>query len=619
MTTRVRPIKDTSKTKRTTKYNRLKDYRWGVGIEHEMHVFHAPDSRLLKKNEHFKDFVVYDSWGAVLNILNNPNSSKYRLTPLQRKFIYDDIPFETSGRLCKGKWVLKKIDFKMPEIITDHPFSSLKEGKRSVESYCRHLFNQETEFIDILSGHDALNKSKIKNYGPITTYPFGMSSYISEPKSYSGGEYKYKSSLVKDYTGSYHLTLTLPYNEKTTDKAFIKMHQNFANQLQWLEPLLLTAFFSCDDTAVGTSYKKIRGSFRVMRVGWGNLAGSDIRKFNKGIGRYSNIKTYWREGLDFYDIDKLKWCSSVTIREPGAISALSSNFRTFGPTDPNNPEERISGAPMSIPNGLEFRIFDHFPVEYLQELAKFIILVAENSRKHQTKKYVYQNKHWKEAVQEIMKEGWRAKLPKKYIQELQKHLGLKIKTKSIRAYEVFKEINNELFQKNKHGDWTYLMLEPESLKSAPTLPKINQRSWEMGFLIKMNRNKNILQSWNIILRSIQQYKTFTLEEFDDMYFRAFSRKNWSSNLEDVIYFLEDKGYLSVEHNPIGEIISFKVIRENIQEWSNADVDAMIQFEWSRRIFKGMENKLSYPSVAENVKKSKGNVLGKPLATLKSRN
>ena len=303
MTTRERPIKAVGKTQRTTKYNRLKNYKWGIGIEHEMHVFHAPDLRVLKKNQHFKDFVVYDSWEAVINILNNPRSGKSRITPLQRKFL-GDIPFESSGRLCQGQWVLRKIDFKMPEIITDHPFSSLKEGKRSIESYCQHLQDQENEFIQILSDYDRLNKSKIKKYGPLLTYPFGMSSYILEPKSYKGGQYQFKSSLIKDYTGSYHVTLTLPYNEKTTENAFIKMHQNFANQLQWLEPLLLTAFFSCDDTAVGTSQKKIRGSFRVMRVGWGNLAGTDIRKFSKGVGRYGNIKTYWREGLDFYNIKK---------------------------------------------------------------------------------------------------------------------------------------------------------------------------------------------------------------------------------------------------------------------------------------------------------------------------
>jgi len=619
MSTRVRPIKETSKPDKSTKYQRLKNNSWGIGIEHEMHVFHSPTPEYQKamakgkqKKEHLNEFIVYDSWDSVINILKNRQASKYSITPLQERFL-SNIPFEQSGRKCKGEWVLRKIDFKMPELITENPFSSLKEGKRSMESYCRQIQDKENEFINILVDYDKLNKNKIKNYGGrISTYPFGLCSFIKEPKSYKAGKYQFKSGLVKDYTGSYHITMTLPYTEKTTEKEFIKMHQNFANQLQWIEPLLLTAFFSSDDTSVGTYLKKVRGSFRVMRVGWGNLAGSDIRKFDVGIGRYSNIKTYWREGLDFYNIKKLKACSKVTIQEPGAISALSSNFRTFGATDPDNPDERKSGSPMTIPNGIEFRIFDHFPSEYLQELCKILVFVAENSRKHQTKKYVYQNKSWIEAVKQIMKYGWKAMLPESYIKELRNVLNLKINTTKLRAYEIFQTINTELFQKNKNGDWTYLMLEPQSLKKAPILPKINQRSWELGFLIKMNRNKSILKSWNLILRSIKNYTTFTMKEFEDMFYRAFNKNNWSDNIEDVIYFLEDKDYVDVIENSKGEIVKFKVTLKDIREWDNDDVDAFIRFEWTRHFLKNISNKLDLTTTITRL--GRYQLEGKPLAS-----
>ena len=591
MATRVRAGKVTKKHVKTTKYNRLKNYRWGIGLEHELHIFHVPDLKKLKKDEHIKDFIVYDTWDAILNILQNPRAAKYGITPLEQLFL-NDIPFETSGRKCHGKWVLKKIDFKMPEIITSNPFSCLSQGKRSIESYCDELIDKESIFKSILFRFDRLNQSKIKKNGShLDSYPTGVSSYIKEPKSYKGGKYQFKSGLTKDYLGSFHITLTLPYNKNTPEKKFVKQHQNFANQLQWIEPLLMAAFFSCDDTAMGTSLKKVRGSFRIMRVGWGNLAGSDIRKFPKGIGRYSNIKTFWREGLDFYNINKLKSCSSVTIQEPGAISALSSNFRTFGSTDPLHPDERKSGAPMTIPNGIEFRIFDHFPTEYLQELCKLIIYVAENSRLHETKKYVYKNKAWNDAVKVIMEEGWKAFLSEAYIKEIRKVLGLKIKTKNYQAYNVLEVITKELFHKHKSGDWTYLMLEPESRKTAPQLPKINQRSWELGFMIKMNRNKSILKGWNLILRSIKNYSTFTLEEFEEMFYKAFNKKNWSKNIEDVIHFLESRRYVILNYNPDGRIKEFKVVQKDIQEWTSKKVDEYIVFEWNRHFYKNMENQL----------------------------
>ena len=93
-------------------------------------------------------------------------------------------------------------------------------------------------------------------------------------------------------------------------------------------------------------------------------------------------------------------------KEPGAVSGFSSNFRTFGSTDPDRPWHRESGVGMTKPNGVELRIFDHFDSYYLQELCKIVIYIAENSRIHQTKKYVYKNKAWIEALQKIMMHGW---------------------------------------------------------------------------------------------------------------------------------------------------------------------------------------------------------------------
>ena len=148
-------------------------------------------------------------------------------------------------------------------------------------------------------------------YGYILPYPVGMSSYIKVPAKKSRTsenftKYIFNKKLAQDYTGSYHITMTLPFTKKTSKKVFIKRHQNFANQIQWLQPLLIGSYFSGDDTAIGVGDKKIRGSFRVMQVGWGNLAGSDIRKFDKGIGRYSNIKSYWRDGLKFKGLDRIE-------------------------------------------------------------------------------------------------------------------------------------------------------------------------------------------------------------------------------------------------------------------------------------------------------------------------
>ena len=114
-----------------------------------------------------------------------------------------------------------------------------------------------------------------------------------------------------------------------------------------------------------------------MATGWGNLAGSDIRKLSKGkgIGRYANIESEWRDKLKFKDSNALMNCDDIVrIDEPGAVGILSSNIRTFGYDYSNSCTGRecpkVSGAPMERPNGIELRIFDNFNSKHIKDLLR---------------------------------------------------------------------------------------------------------------------------------------------------------------------------------------------------------------------------------------------------------
>ena len=86
-------------------------------------------------------------------------------------------------------------------------------------------------------------------------------------------EYMFYSQKYLDYVGSYHFTFTLPCPQDISDKEFVKIHQNFANQFQWIEPILIASLFSGDPRTITQEDfdKKIRGSFRILATGWGNL------------------------------------------------------------------------------------------------------------------------------------------------------------------------------------------------------------------------------------------------------------------------------------------------------------------------------------------------------------
>jgi len=571
-----------SLTEYRKKFNK---YVWGMGLEHEMHLFH------LKKNRksNISSFTLYNGELARNRVLDEINL-KDNIDVTDKDFeLLSNVPFEKTGRLCNGKWVIKKVPFNMPEFITSMPITKIrlsgKDRSRTIKGLCEELIQQKNHFINLLK-KDPITKKQIKKYGELYQYPFGMTSYLKYPESSNALTYQFakdskgKMKVREEYVGSYHITITLPYiQNKTTQKEFIEMHQNFANQLQWLEPLLLTSFFSCDEKAPGSKYDRVRGSFRVAIIGWGNFAGSDVRKLGEGIGRYSDIDSYWRKGLKLHGINKLKPCfkPSAYAKKEGGISTLSSNFRTFGD---NENGERISGAGMTVGNGVEFRIFDQFNDEHLDDLVKFCALVAENSRKHKTTKYVYKNKKWINALQDIMKEGWCAKLKKGYVNDLRKMLGLKIKTESLIAYDVLNVINDELYDKHKNGDFFVMMnsyewfLQKSSKKNdydslKPVLPLINFDSWVMGCMIKLNRNKKLLEKFNSLLNVLPDY--FDVKTFEKTFFNLFNKKSWCKDVNNFIHMLFKFDYIDVTYNNDGTVKECKVLSRKTVKNFNKDI------------------------------------------------
>jgi hypothetical protein len=282
-----------------------------------------------------------------------------------------------------------------------------------------------------------------------------------------------------------------------------------------------------------------------MIVGWGNVAGSDIRLFDKGLGRYSKTPTYWRKDFKLYESNKLKPClkpSPKAVSE-GALTTLSTDFRTFGDDPITN--ERTSGAPMKKPNGIEFRIFDHFHSSNLKSLLLFIILVAENSRKYQTKEYVYKNKVWIDTVQNIMREGFSAIVSKDYIKLLEKNLHLKIKCDSYSACDVFNHIFNILYYRNINGLWTKLFYginRPENtlLLERIVLRKIciNQEGWNFALLLKINRNKELLDKFKLIIKNINSSNVISNKELYKTIFYHLG-KSWNKDFYKLLGFFKE--------------------------------------------------------------------------------
>lgn len=517
------------------KYN----YHWGFGIEHETHFVKIESNDKIIKSYNIIDLedtlqTILFNWEDILLKLK-----KYNISIKKSEEIYKLLEeilirkFENTGRKCNGKYVLKPLHtknnklIKMPEFVTSQPFSRTK-NKKTIEEYCNEIQEQQRMFQFIINIYLSIYKKKKYVIYP---FPFGMSNYFS-----------IDSIKQKDYSGSFHITITLPYTLKTTEEKFINNHKNFANQFQWLEPLLISTFFSGDDDAIGNNKKKIKGSFRVTSIAWGNFAGSDVRKFNEGIGRLTNHNHNWRNNMDYFQKEKTNYCKNVSPgilkREPNAKSGFSSDFRTFGG------KEHVSGYPMEKPSGTEIRIFDNIHTDYTFELCRLIVYIAENSRNNPCNNYVYNDKDWNENLQNIMMNGWKTKITKKYLNKLRTNLNLKINTKSLMSYDVMIKINNELFEKNKDGLWSKFLLQ-KIYKKPPALKCINRYNLENGYLLKLQNNKNLLK----------KFKEFYISLDDNILYKEFSKllikhlgKSYENDIDDIMFLFESLFLIEINKN-----------------------------------------------------------------------
>ena len=537
-------------------------YKWGIGIEHELHLFHIPDN--LEKIEHF---IIYDSESAVNRILSNYEKKNLYLNKSDYNFL-KSIPFELSGRLCNGHKVINKPPINMPELITSYPFCSV--NRKRISQAIDDINNYKIKFLNLLK-KDEITNILIKKHGRIDEYPFGMSRYIKYGKVDINNNYVLNKNKYTDYTGSYHITLTLPYTVKTTDKEFIKMHQNFCNQIQWIEPLLLISFFSGDEYAPGTKKDRLRGSFRMGNVGWGNIAGSDIRLFNEGIGRYAKKEIFWRKDFKFEDYEKLKPCikPSPYAKKEGGITSYGTDFRTFGN---NNDGERVSGFPMKKPNGIEIRIFDNFSTTMLKSLLMFLFLLMQNSFTTHTTSYVYENKIWIEQMQNIMRYGYTAKINQKYINLIENKLDLNI-IKSDKL-NIYNSLLKSLYYKNKNGFYFSMLIQLEkNFKISICYMNINQKSWELAFLIKLNKNKNTLIRFNQFLKILEYLNKISYFNIKKLILFSIG-DNWTLDIENILIFLKEINFINYK-NLNNEKNIIKIVKKEIIQIDNRIITIFI--------------------------------------------
>ena len=557
---------------------------WGLGIEHEMQLFHKASSGMKNTN------IIFNSQESTCFLTNEHDSccktkvkcndftnesKKYKIKDFgltdEEKLFIENTTWELSGRQVKncdkGKditWLSERVPILMPEII------STNFANRTIDSISKEIINLENHYVSIQMKNPH-TKQKVAKYGPLTTHLCGSNSEILVPQepTINSKEYVFKKHKMIDYLGSYHITITLPHTRDIDTKDFVKMHQNMAQQIQWLEPLMVTAFFSSTQSAVGNPENdEPEGSYRVMTIGWGNFGGSDVRKMGTtGLDRGSSFKTsQWRKTMNFKGTKKLNECVKKSpVQYKKAKSIHTGDFRTFGIEkdfekckklyNPSDCETgRADGKPMAPPFGMEIRIFDHFPSEYLIELMRIVVLIGCNSQRHPATDYVNSDKRWITALRSIMRDGWNATIETKYITALRSNLGLPVNTSSMLAFDIFKQIVHELYEVNKDAYFNKIMNEHPEIE--PVVPSINRMCWELAFANKFN-----IKIINFLKSNFHSNQIVSLSEFTNM-FKASDPEDFTylaNDISDLLYALEKNDHVQLEIFN-GKITNIKILQ-----------------------------------------------------------
>ena len=482
---------------------------WGIGVEREMHFFAMGNHRRVLPKV---IGVFYPSAKNVLTELKDP----MRASELKRKFgLTDeelelfqspniDPKLENSAKRCAG---LLPPQANMLELVTTSYRRRTVAGiARELERNSRLVVSAVAKLVRNRSVHAKLKLGSLRGL-EVGPHPYGAAIF-EDPR---------RGSVMKDYTGSWQFTFTLPHPSGISTSAFIVMHEKFGNQLQWLEPLLAATLFTPDPSCVveeGYAFS----AYRTVRYGWGNFAGTDVRRLHKGVGRRANVEPSWREPLTIRNKGVLdgKRCMATRETHPsrdmdelsGKFGQVSSDLRTFGVEDGG----RVSGAPMLPGFGFEYRIFDHFGDEHVRDVLSMLVHVAENSRvcKYHAM-FVYKDVDWAQAMQAVVRGGWRAELSDGYFRKLSEVLELpeqrlRAPTAEAAALRVFKLIR----ERAREGPWVRTMLGARLAAAGFKVPRLNREAWAHFYTSLFNtRNRARIVA---ALNAIPTGKRFTASD-----------------------------------------------------------------------------------------------------------
>ena len=232
--------------------------------------------------------------------------------------------------------------------------------------------------------------------------------------------------------GTYHLNITLPttlnYNMDIKDiNEFNSVHSNAIRAIQWMEPFLV-ALYGTPDILHLLNKDYAGGSLRLMMSRY------------IGLLTYDNMSMEFGKKLNDFDYEKknhyFRELHKNSLYNPPYQIGYDINFNKFKK------------------HGIELRIFDYFPEEYLEDIVNFIILLCQVSMEKNIKNPLEDKLLFDVAI-ECLKKGSETLIPYELYYKIKKIFNMNTfyptftKKEPKTVLYVLNKIANNLYSKYK--------------------------------------------------------------------------------------------------------------------------------------------------------------------------
>lgn len=348
--------------------------------------------------------------------------------------------------------------------------------KKTVKECVDELVSYKKKYLNLL------NEFMIANNMPTLHFPrvnYGMIHFQTNPRN-----------IGIFNNGTYHFNLTMPtkLNEKkdiADPASFLSKHQRAMKLIQWFEPLIAGLYGSPDVFAYNSNKKYVAGSLR--------LAAS----------RYISIGTY--------DTDSMESGKILNVEKDTIKLFSDRNFWYNRLYDNTNyiPCDRIGfdfNYAKHFNSGIEMRIFDYFPEEFIEPIMNFIVLILDQSMKTDNINNASDSPSWNNLVYNVLQRGYYAKIEKDFQIEMEKLVGYKASDRML-ITKYMKGLVKHIYEKNHQGECSKVF-SPNM--SEPILSNINRYMFESNFLQYLPNQSNA-KIWRKL------YGTYTIYCDDDLF------------------------------------------------------------------------------------------------------